>query len=111
MQPTLDLFIIPVLNIPLAYVMGGVCGAISSLFVYKSFSRIDVIRSIVVGGLVAGYATQPATSVATKALGSTGYNICGLDDIIGFALGLCGITVAETTLMLAKRWKDEKASG
>jgi hypothetical protein len=107
----LDLFIIPLLNIPLAYVMGGVCGGISSLLVHQRFSRVDVVRSIVVGGLVAGYATQSVTSVATKVLDRMGYSVCGLDDIVGFALGLCGITVAETGIFLAKRWRDEKANG
>lgn len=110
MSYDLDLFIIPLLNIPLAYVMGGVCGGVSSLLVYKRFGRVDVVRSIVVGGLVAGYATQPVTSVAAKTLEGMGHKVCGLDDIVGFALGLCGITVAETALIMAKRWRDEKAS-
>lgn len=97
---------IPYLSIPLEHVLSGAAGGFSHSLVTGRIAFREAGRAILIGALVSGYGTQASTSLLCKWLMSVGYKAGGLDDIVGFTLGLCGITVTETLIVIAQKVKE-----
>ncbi|KAB2863786.1 MAG: hypothetical protein F9K43_18635 [Bauldia sp.] len=86
-----------------------VAGAIGGLI--RGLSRPDqgwprrAVASLI-GAFTAGYGTPVVAPVAIAQLAGYGVTVDAAAGLIGFLLGLAGLSICEGVIRLARRWRD-----
>lgn len=92
------------IGVKIVNVVAGVCGGLVSGLVVKGFTWPERISSAVVGGMTAGYGTPAAMPVVRKWLDLWSSPNGDVEGVVGFVLGLIGMTVCDATINWVKSW-------
>ena len=64
------------------------------------------ITTSIVGTLVAGYGTPAASSIAIRYIGLPDMPVASVEGMMGFVLGLNGMSLCEAVMPWARAWRD-----
>jgi len=89
------------------FVAGGFGGLVRGL-TKPSVSFTKMIGTGIVGALVAGYGTPVVAPITYRYLEGFGANIGQAEfaGMVGFMLGMTGLSVAEGVIRWARKWRD-----
>ena len=95
------------IGIKAAHVVAGVLGGAVRGLISPAFPWSQRITSAVVGAAAAGYGTPVMTAIARQWMDSSGYPASDVEGVVGFLLGLSGMTVCDGVIKWIAKWWNE----
>lgn len=95
-----------ILGIKVAHLVAGAAGGLARSLTRPGGSIVRHMTTAVVGTIVAGYGTPAATAVTARYLATPDLSVASLEGMVGFVLGLTGMSLCEALLRWARIWRD-----
>lgn len=94
------------MGIKLAHLAAGALGGLARSLTRPGGSITRHVTTAVVGTIVAGYGTPLGTHVASRYLASPEIPSASLEGMVGFLLGLTGMSLCEALMRWIRKWRD-----
>lgn len=95
-----------ILGIKLAHLVAGAAGGLARSLTNPGGSIMRHITTAVVGTIVAGYGTPAAAALTAHYLGVPDIPAASIEGMVGFVLGLIGMSICEALMRWARIWRD-----
>ncbi|PZQ79067.1 MAG: hypothetical protein DI549_21190 [Ancylobacter novellus] len=99
------------LGLKLAHLIAGGIGGLARSLTKPGGSLTRHIGTAIVGTAVAGYCTPLGAHIAARWVSSPDISVASLEGMVGFALGLTGMSLCEATIRWVKLWRDGPPPG
>ncbi len=93
-------------GIKLTHVIAGAAGGIVRSLSRPGGSWARHVGTAIIGTFVAGYGTPVGTVFASRYLASPDLPSSSVEGMVGFVLGLIGMSLCEAALRWARAWRD-----
>lgn len=100
-----------ILGIKLAHLVAGAAGGLARSLTNPGGSIMRHITTAVVGTIVAGYGTPAAAALTAHYLGVPDIPVASMEGMVGFVLGLIGMSLCEALMRWARAWRDGPPPG
>ncbi|MCJ8143805.1 hypothetical protein MKI84_12850 [Ancylobacter sp. A5.8] len=94
------------LGLKAAHLLAGAIGGLVRSMTRPGGSIMRHIGTAIVGTAVAGYGTPIGTHLAARWLASPDISTASLEGMVGFLLGLTGMSLCEAAIKWARLWRD-----
>ena len=94
------------LGIKIAHLIAGAVGGLVRSMTRPGGSITRHVTTAVVGTAVAGYGTPIGAHMAARYLATADISTASLEGMVGFVLGLTGMSVCEAVIRRARQWRD-----
>jgi hypothetical protein len=95
-----------ILGLKVAHLLAGGVGGLVRSLTHPGGSIMRHVTTAIVGTAVAGYGTPIGAQVAARYLAMPAVPVASLEGMVGFVLGLVGMSICEALLRWARIWRD-----
>ncbi|RLP80595.1 hypothetical protein D9R14_05985 [Xanthobacter tagetidis] len=95
-----------VLGVKLAHLLAGAAGGLARSLTRPGGSPLRHLSTAVVGTIVAGYCTPAGAAFAARYLASPEISPASFEGMVGFVLGLIGMSLCDALMRWARIWRD-----
>lgn len=99
------------LGLKAAHLLAGAIGGLVRSLSRPGGSLMRHIGTAIVGTAVAGYGTPLGTHLAARWLASPEITVASLEGMVGFLLGLTGMSICEAAIRWVRMWRDGPPPG
>ncbi len=95
-----------ILGLKVAHLLAGGMGGLVRSLTHPGGSIMRHVTTAIVGTAVAGYGTPIGAQVAANYLAMPDVPVASMEGMVGFVLGLVGMSICEALLRWARIWRD-----
>jgi hypothetical protein len=103
--------LLSLLGLKIHHLLAGAVGGLARSLTKPGGSLARHIATAIVGTAVAGYGTPLGAHFATRWLASPDFPVGSLEGMVGFALGLTGMSLCEAAIRWVRLWRDGPPPG
>lgn len=100
-----------IFGVKLAHLIAGAAGGLARSLTHPGGSIMRHITTSIVGTVVAGYGTPAASAMAIRYIGMPDIPVASVEGMMGFVLGLIGMSLCEALMRWARDWRDGPPPG
>ncbi|TSJ64622.1 hypothetical protein FO470_05020 [Starkeya sp. 3C] len=94
------------MGLKFAHLAAGFIGGLARSLTRPGGSLARHVGTAMVGTAVAGYGTPVGAVFAARWLADPGLSVASIEGIVGFVLGLTGMSLCEAAIRWVKIWRD-----
>lgn len=100
-----------ILGIKMPHLLAGALGGLARSLTKPGGSVMRHVATAIVGTAVAGYGTPVGAVLAARYLAAPDISAASVEGMVGFVLGLTGMSVCEAVIRWVRRWRDGPPPG
>lgn len=93
-------------GIKIAHLLAGALGGLARSLMRPGGSIMRHVSTAIIGTLVAGYGTPLGVHLAARWVASPDIPAASLEGMVGFVLGLTGMSLCESAIRWVRLWRD-----
>ncbi|MFG1389097.1 hypothetical protein [Xanthobacter versatilis] len=102
---------VTIFGLKLSHLLAGGLGGLSRSLAHPGGSIVRHITTTIVGTVVAAYGTPVGAAVAVRYLGMPDIPLGSMEGVVGFLLGLAGMSLCEAVPRWVRKWRGPAETG